>query len=183
PGATQHERSYMSSGNGRHEGRPRAPARRAAYYALLSRFRRTGHSSPECPAHTWCHPGCPARLPNGRAPRSFTRLTRVPCVDLLECPRESRPGDVARLRSRFPHRSVVTLAVPKPRPSACALIRERAAAFARSGRSPNGLPQQGSWAVGRRLFVGNLSYQTDEQELTTLFSQYGSVESAQVIRD
>lgn len=37
--------------------------------------------------------------------------------------------------------------------------------------------------MGRRLFVGNLSYQTDEHELTELFSQFGSVENAQIMRD
>ncbi len=37
--------------------------------------------------------------------------------------------------------------------------------------------------MGRRLFVGNLSYQTDENELTELFSQFGAVESAQIMRD
>lgn len=37
--------------------------------------------------------------------------------------------------------------------------------------------------MGRRLFVGNLSYQTDENELTELFSQFGSVENTQIMRD
>jgi RNA recognition motif-containing protein len=37
--------------------------------------------------------------------------------------------------------------------------------------------------MGRKLFVGNLPYQTGEAELTELFSQYGTVESAQVMRD
>jgi len=37
--------------------------------------------------------------------------------------------------------------------------------------------------MGRRLFVGNLSYQTDENELTELFTQFGAVESAQIMRD
>ncbi len=37
--------------------------------------------------------------------------------------------------------------------------------------------------MGRRLFVGNLSYQTDENELTELFSQFGSVQTAQIMRD
>ncbi len=34
-----------------------------------------------------------------------------------------------------------------------------------------------------KLFVGGLSYNTDEQKLTEIFSQYGEVSSAVVIRD
>lgn len=34
-----------------------------------------------------------------------------------------------------------------------------------------------------KLFVGGLSYSTDEQKLTETFSQYGEVSSAIVIRD
>lgn len=34
-----------------------------------------------------------------------------------------------------------------------------------------------------KLFVGGLSYDTDEQRLTEIFSQYGEVTSAIVIRD
>lgn len=37
--------------------------------------------------------------------------------------------------------------------------------------------------MGRRLFVGNLSYQTDENELTELFSQFGAVDNVQIMRD
>jgi cold-inducible RNA-binding protein len=33
------------------------------------------------------------------------------------------------------------------------------------------------------IFVGNLSYQTTEQELETAFSSYGTVERASVVRD
>jgi cold-inducible RNA-binding protein len=34
-----------------------------------------------------------------------------------------------------------------------------------------------------RIFVGNLSYQTTEDQLTSLFSQAGEVESATIITD
>lgn len=37
--------------------------------------------------------------------------------------------------------------------------------------------------MGRKLYVGNLPYQTGETELQTLFGQYGSVESVRVMRD
>ena len=33
------------------------------------------------------------------------------------------------------------------------------------------------------IFVGNLSYQTTEQELEAAFANYGAVESAKVVRD
>jgi len=33
------------------------------------------------------------------------------------------------------------------------------------------------------IFVGNLSYQTTEPELESVFSQYGAVEKASVVRD
>jgi len=37
--------------------------------------------------------------------------------------------------------------------------------------------------MGRKLYVGNLPYQTGETELQDLFGQYGSVESVRVMRD
>ena len=37
--------------------------------------------------------------------------------------------------------------------------------------------------MGRKLYVGNLSYSTNEPDLEQLFAQYGTVESVQVMRD
>ena len=37
--------------------------------------------------------------------------------------------------------------------------------------------------MSRKLFVGNLPFQTDESELQSLFSQVGTVESVTVMRD
>jgi RNA recognition motif-containing protein len=37
--------------------------------------------------------------------------------------------------------------------------------------------------MGKRLYVGNLSYQTTETDLTNLFEQVGQVESANIITD
>jgi len=37
--------------------------------------------------------------------------------------------------------------------------------------------------VGKKLYVGNLSYNVNESDLETLFSQFGTVQSAQIIVD
>ena len=37
--------------------------------------------------------------------------------------------------------------------------------------------------MGRKLYVGNLPYQTDETALQTLFAPAGNVESVSVVRD
>ena len=37
--------------------------------------------------------------------------------------------------------------------------------------------------VGKKLYVGNLTYRTNSSDLEQLFSQYGSVQSAEVISD
>src|ERR1700722_14772148 len=37
--------------------------------------------------------------------------------------------------------------------------------------------------VGKKLYVGNLTYSVNESDLEALFSQYGSVQSAQIIVD
>jgi cold-inducible RNA-binding protein len=37
--------------------------------------------------------------------------------------------------------------------------------------------------MGRKLYVGNLPYETGETELQDLFGQYGSVDSVRVMRD
>ena len=37
--------------------------------------------------------------------------------------------------------------------------------------------------MSRKLYVGNLPYQTEERELQELFGQFGSVDSVRVMRD
>jgi cold-inducible RNA-binding protein len=37
--------------------------------------------------------------------------------------------------------------------------------------------------MGRKLYVGNLSFNTNEPELEQLFAQFGTVESVQIMRD
>lgn len=37
--------------------------------------------------------------------------------------------------------------------------------------------------MGKKLYVGNLSYQMDEQALTNIFSAHGTVETARIIMD
>lgn len=37
--------------------------------------------------------------------------------------------------------------------------------------------------MGKKLYVGNLGYQTTDQELSDLFAAHGTVESAKVIMD
>jgi RNA recognition motif-containing protein len=37
--------------------------------------------------------------------------------------------------------------------------------------------------LGRKLYVGNLAYQVNDADLEQLFSEFGTVQSAQVIQD
>ncbi|QDK36289.1 RNA-binding protein [Bdellovibrio sp. NC01] len=37
--------------------------------------------------------------------------------------------------------------------------------------------------MGKKIYVGNLSYAMDDQSLTNLFAQYGQVESARIVMD
>ncbi|WP_374077759.1 RNA recognition motif domain-containing protein [Bdellovibrio bacteriovorus] len=37
--------------------------------------------------------------------------------------------------------------------------------------------------MGKKLYVGNLSYSMDDQSLGELFSEYGTVESARIVTD
>ena len=37
--------------------------------------------------------------------------------------------------------------------------------------------------MGKKLYVGNLTYNVNETDLEALFSQYGTVQSAQIIID
>ena len=37
--------------------------------------------------------------------------------------------------------------------------------------------------MGKKLYVGNLSYQTDSSAVQQLFTPHGTVESAQIISD
>ena len=37
--------------------------------------------------------------------------------------------------------------------------------------------------MGKKVYVGNMSYETSESDLETMFSDHGTVESAQIIMD
>ena len=37
--------------------------------------------------------------------------------------------------------------------------------------------------MGKKVYVGNLSYETSQADLETLFGEHGTVESAQIIND
>jgi RNA recognition motif-containing protein len=45
------------------------------------------------------------------------------------------------------------------------------------------MPLFGSWTLGKKLYVGNLTYGVNESDLEALFSQFGTVQSAQIIVD
>lgn len=47
----------------------------------------------------------------------------------------------------------------------------------------SGAPGINGGFMGKKLYVGNLSYSTTDQELADLFSQCGNVDSARVIMD
>src|SRR3954469_5770541 len=54
----------------------------------------------------------------------------------------------------------------------------------RPGKHPAGrhaLPRRR--AVGKKLYVGNLTYGVRESDLEALFGQFGTVQSAQIIQD
>jgi RNA recognition motif-containing protein len=44
-------------------------------------------------------------------------------------------------------------------------------------------PATGDYAVGKKLYCGNLSYNTSSSDLDQLFSEFGRVQSAEVIMD
>src|SRR5438045_1720034 len=52
-------------------------------------------------------------------------------------------------------------------------------------RTPLACPSLFRWrpSMGRKLYVGNLTFETTASELESLFGQFGTVQSAQVISD
>jgi len=45
------------------------------------------------------------------------------------------------------------------------------------------VPGEGFFSMAKKLYVGNLSYNTTEDGLRTLFSEFGSVASTKIIAD
>jgi RNA recognition motif-containing protein len=52
---------------------------------------------------------------------------------------------------------------------------------ARTPEFSDSIPGEGIFAMGKKLYVGNLSYNTTEDGLKNLFSEFGSVASAKII--
>src|SRR5688572_11906894 len=71
--------------------------------------------------------------------------------------------------------SHVWLASPAPLSPRTPLGNFRQCAFAAA--------DAGALEMGRKLYVGNIPYETSEDDLQTLFAQAGGVESVNVMRD
>jgi cold-inducible RNA-binding protein len=84
-----------------------------------------------------------------------------------------------RVRNIFPTRLSIKPCT-EPQSIKCKSGRSRDAGI---GPRPFFFPCHRSFVMGRKLFVGNLSFTIGEEELRQLFEQKGSVESVTVMRD
>ena len=81
------------------------------------------------------------------------------------------------------------LALPEPVPAAVTRLHLRLgshrAPFLSTRKANRGsfLPLFGSLILAKKLYVGNLTYNVNESDLEALFSQFGTVQSAQIIVD
>src|ERR1051325_11937949 len=76
----------------------------------------------------------------------------------------------------------------EPRPLVCARPLRHLPRTISASRSGNRdkittAPRGQENAMGKKLFVGNLSFDTTSEELQTLFSEVGTCESANVVTD
>jgi len=73
--------------------------------------------------------------------------------------------------------TVISSLLPSRLPAACSLLSVR------HGRGPPSSPNLRSFVLGRKVYVGNLTYGVSSPDLETMFAAFGSVRSAQVITD
>lgn len=55
--------------------------------------------------------------------------------------------------------------------------------YKRKGKAINPIGGSTSDIENKQLYIGNLSYQVNEQELKDLFQQYGSVEQVRIVKN
>src|SRR5688572_10027630 len=118
-----------------------------------------------------------------------TSCATVACP--FACAQKPRRGRAPPARRRGPPPALICYTAPRfsgdsrrDAPGAC----RTGAAFAPRGRASSRGDRYARTAgarttMGRRLYVGNLPYQTTDEDLTTLFSQAGAVETVRVMRD
>jgi cold-inducible RNA-binding protein len=75
-----------------------------------------------------------------------------------------------------------TMPLAHPLPFFLTSVTNHETASARCGAGGNGLLSRRP-VVAKKLYVGNLSFGTTDSDLRTMFEEFGSVESAQVIMD
>ena len=90
-------------------------------------------------------------------------------------------GNVAGRAGRILAHGLTVYFVPQP--AAARFASRSRFAFGPARPRAIDLPHLRSFALGRKLYVGNLSYGVSSSDLETLFAAFGSVQSAEVITD